>query len=137
MVALKRAPFVAGMGISLADPGGPIEALEETAAMLRTATSDTADRGDPRNPPSLAASAASCAPAGRRWRPSDGGGEAEAVRGRPRTRKKRSRSRTNTLRPCGLVDARLECSQPAPSFLEGESHRRWRSSNLFPPQPRA
>ena len=25
---LKRAPFVAGMAISLADPGGPIEALQ-------------------------------------------------------------------------------------------------------------
>jgi hypothetical protein len=28
---LKRAPFVAGMAISLADPGGPIEAFKETA----------------------------------------------------------------------------------------------------------
>ena len=33
---LKRAPFVAGMAISLADPGGPIEAVRETAATLRT-----------------------------------------------------------------------------------------------------
>ena len=33
---LKRAPFVAGMAISLADPGGPIEAFKETAATLRT-----------------------------------------------------------------------------------------------------
>jgi hypothetical protein len=33
---LKRAPFVAGMAISFADPGGPIEALKETAATLRT-----------------------------------------------------------------------------------------------------
>src|SRR4051812_5296927 len=32
---LKRAPFVAGMAISLADPGGPIEALKESAAALR------------------------------------------------------------------------------------------------------
>jgi hypothetical protein len=32
---LKRAPFVAGMSISLADPGGPIEALKESAAALR------------------------------------------------------------------------------------------------------
>ena len=31
---LKRAPFVAGMAISLADPGGPIEALKETSATL-------------------------------------------------------------------------------------------------------
>jgi hypothetical protein len=33
---LKRAPFVAGFAISLADPGGPIEAVKETAATLRT-----------------------------------------------------------------------------------------------------
>jgi hypothetical protein len=32
---LKRAPFVAGMAISLADPGGPIEAVKETAATLK------------------------------------------------------------------------------------------------------
>src|SRR3954453_14088434 len=34
---IKRAPFVAGMAISLADPGGPIEAFHETAATLRAA----------------------------------------------------------------------------------------------------
>jgi hypothetical protein len=33
---LRRAPFLAGMAISLADPGGPIEAVKETAATLRT-----------------------------------------------------------------------------------------------------
>ena len=33
---VKRAPFVAGMAISLADPGGPIEAFKETAATLRS-----------------------------------------------------------------------------------------------------
>jgi broad specificity phosphatase PhoE len=33
---LKRAPFVAGMAISLADPGGPIELVKETAATLNT-----------------------------------------------------------------------------------------------------
>ncbi len=32
---LKRAPFIAGMAISLADPGGPIELVKETAATLR------------------------------------------------------------------------------------------------------
>jgi broad specificity phosphatase PhoE len=31
---LKRAPFVAGMAISLADPGWPIELVKETAAIL-------------------------------------------------------------------------------------------------------
>ena len=35
---LMRAPFVAGMAISLADPGGPIEAFKETAATLKTVT---------------------------------------------------------------------------------------------------
>lgn len=33
-----RAPFVAGMAITLADPGGPIEATKETAATLKVAT---------------------------------------------------------------------------------------------------
>jgi hypothetical protein len=33
---LERAPVVAGMAISLADPGGPIEAFKETSASLRT-----------------------------------------------------------------------------------------------------
>jgi hypothetical protein len=36
---LKRAPLVAGMAISLADPGGPIEAVKETAATLKTVLS--------------------------------------------------------------------------------------------------
>jgi hypothetical protein len=35
---LKRAPFVAGMAITLADPGGPIEAFKETNATLHTVT---------------------------------------------------------------------------------------------------
>jgi hypothetical protein len=35
---IKRAPFVAGLAISLADPGGPIEAVKETSATLRTVT---------------------------------------------------------------------------------------------------
>ncbi|QHT55614.1 hypothetical protein GXP71_05605 [Cellulomonas sp. H30R-01] len=33
-----RAPFVAGMAISLADPGGPIEAAKESMASVRSAT---------------------------------------------------------------------------------------------------
>lgn len=33
-----RAPFVAGMAITLADPGGPIEATKETMATLKSAT---------------------------------------------------------------------------------------------------
>jgi hypothetical protein len=35
---LERAPIVAGMAISLADPGGPIEAVKETMAALKTVT---------------------------------------------------------------------------------------------------
>jgi hypothetical protein len=42
---LKRAPFVAGMAISLADPGGPIEALKETSATLKAVLA-AAERGN-------------------------------------------------------------------------------------------
>jgi hypothetical protein len=41
---VKRAPFVAGMAISLADPGGPIELVKETAATLKTVR-DAAESG--------------------------------------------------------------------------------------------
>jgi hypothetical protein len=41
---VKRAPFIAGMAISLADPGGPIELVKETAATLKTVTG-AAERG--------------------------------------------------------------------------------------------
>jgi hypothetical protein len=45
---LKRGPFIAGMAISLADPGGPIEAVKETAATLKTVTgaADSGTRGE-------------------------------------------------------------------------------------------
>src|SRR3954452_9741797 len=45
---LKRAPFVAVMAISLADPGGPIEAFKETAATLKAvlAGAEGGDHGD-------------------------------------------------------------------------------------------
>ena len=33
---LERAPMVAGMAISLADPGGPIEAIKESMAAIKT-----------------------------------------------------------------------------------------------------
>ena len=33
---LERAPLVASMAISLADPGGPIEAIKESSAAIRT-----------------------------------------------------------------------------------------------------
>jgi hypothetical protein len=42
---IKRAPFVAGMAISLSDPGGPIELVKETAATLKTVR-DSAGRGE-------------------------------------------------------------------------------------------
>jgi len=41
---LKRGPFVAGMAISLADPGGPIELVKETAATLKS-VQQAADSG--------------------------------------------------------------------------------------------
>jgi hypothetical protein len=41
---LKRAPFIAGLAISLADPGGPIELAKETAAALRVVT-EAGERG--------------------------------------------------------------------------------------------
>lgn len=35
---LRRAPFVAGLAISIADPGGPIEMAKETIATLKAAS---------------------------------------------------------------------------------------------------
>jgi hypothetical protein len=35
---LERAPFVASMAVSLADPGGPIEAVKEWMAAIKTVT---------------------------------------------------------------------------------------------------
>jgi hypothetical protein len=45
---LKRGPFVAGMAITLADPGGPIEVVKETAATLKTVrdAAESGGRGD-------------------------------------------------------------------------------------------
>ena len=37
-VRVRRAPLVAGMAISLADPGGPIEMAKETMATVKSAT---------------------------------------------------------------------------------------------------
>ena len=42
--ALVRAPFVAGVAISFADPGGPIELMKETGAVLKTVTAPSADQ---------------------------------------------------------------------------------------------
>ena len=38
-VRLRHAPFVAGMAISIADPGGPIELTRETLATLKATSS--------------------------------------------------------------------------------------------------
>jgi hypothetical protein len=35
---IRRAPFVAGLAISIADPGGPIEVAKETMASIRSAS---------------------------------------------------------------------------------------------------
>jgi hypothetical protein len=43
---LERSPIVAGMAISLADPGGPIEAVKESAAAIKTATEPPPDAGE-------------------------------------------------------------------------------------------
>lgn len=40
---IRRAPFVAGMAISLADPGGPIEVSKETMASFRSASVPPSD----------------------------------------------------------------------------------------------
>ena len=37
-VRVRRAPFIAGVAISLADPGGPIELAKESSAALKSAT---------------------------------------------------------------------------------------------------
>ena len=37
-IRIRRAPLVAGVAISLADPGGPIELAKETMATVRSAT---------------------------------------------------------------------------------------------------
>ena len=42
---VRRAPFLAGMAISLADPGGPIEAFKETSATLRSVLDAAGDSG--------------------------------------------------------------------------------------------
>jgi hypothetical protein len=45
---LSRAPLVAGMAISFADPGGPIEAVKETNAALKTVlrAAESGEHGD-------------------------------------------------------------------------------------------
>jgi hypothetical protein len=44
-VKLYRAPLVAGMGVSLADIGGPIEMSKESIAAMKTAVTPTEEQG--------------------------------------------------------------------------------------------
>jgi len=43
---LVRSPMVAGMAITLADPGGPIEVVKETSAVLKFVTSSSSEERD-------------------------------------------------------------------------------------------
>jgi hypothetical protein len=43
---LLRAPMVAGMAITFADPGGPIEVVKETSAVLKFATGTSSEQRD-------------------------------------------------------------------------------------------
>jgi hypothetical protein len=43
---LVRAPMVAGMAITLADPGGPIEVVKETSATLKFAIGSSSEQRD-------------------------------------------------------------------------------------------
>jgi hypothetical protein len=43
---LRRSPMVAAMAISFADPGGPIEILKETSAVLKLVNEASAGRDD-------------------------------------------------------------------------------------------
>jgi hypothetical protein len=43
--ALRRSPMVAGMAISLADPGGPIEVMKETSAVMKLVSEELGDTG--------------------------------------------------------------------------------------------
>ena len=43
---LVRSPIVAGMAITLADPGGPIEVVKETSAVVKFVTSSSSEQRD-------------------------------------------------------------------------------------------
>jgi hypothetical protein len=44
--SLVRAPTLAGMAITLADPGGPIEVVKETSAVLKFAVGSSSEQRD-------------------------------------------------------------------------------------------
>ena len=79
-VRIRRAPLVAGVAISLADPGGPIEVAKETVASLRSATvppaepGGTAGGGGPGYPGAGPAAAEPVRGLQAAWRPTDPGG---------------------------------------------------------------
>ena len=43
---LLRSPIVAGMAITIADPGGPIEVVKETSAVVKVVTSTSSEERD-------------------------------------------------------------------------------------------
>jgi hypothetical protein len=43
-IRLRRAPFVAGMAITIADPGGPIEIAKESFATLKAASAPSSQQ---------------------------------------------------------------------------------------------
>jgi hypothetical protein len=43
---LVRSPMVAGMALTIADPGGPIEVVKETSAVLKFATGSSSEQRD-------------------------------------------------------------------------------------------
>jgi hypothetical protein len=43
---LVRSPIVAGMAITIADPGGPIEVVKETSAVLKVVTGSASEQDD-------------------------------------------------------------------------------------------
>jgi hypothetical protein len=43
-IRLRRAPFVAGMAITIADPGGPIEVAKESFATLKAAAASSSQQ---------------------------------------------------------------------------------------------
>ena len=55
---IRRAPFIAGMAISLADPGGAIEAIKESTAVLKSVLEEAQQPGRGELVDGLAADAA-------------------------------------------------------------------------------
>ena len=106
---LKRAPFVAGMAISLSDPGGPIELVKETAATLKTVVgaAEQGDRGE---------LVGAVADRGRRR--GQGAQEPAAATSSPRARWPARRSSRSSPRSTRIVSAKA-------SPEDAEAYRAW------------